>query len=490
MKRNWIIVSILVIVGLIIYIGLFLFPAKKEMSYQKKSEGKVRNPENTNIVIKVEPEDTVYKIYPDEMRIFYGSNDAPIKIILFADFSDKSSLNMINVFKNVIGERKDFALYLYTFPVYKNELSIPLSTLFILSIQSGRKENFIKWLDGREGISREDIIEFAKDNQLDLDLIFKQYGEDGLSKLPALSDMNMGVNFGVSIPPTYFIQGVRKNGEKNSLEIERLLRSEYEKVENMIKNGVPREDVYDEIVKSGKEVAFKLEVVDREKIEKNEADRDVVISEEDLRYVPYKGPRYAPVTMVLFVDYECPYTKRYYPIVKNVIEKYPEDLRVFVKHYPLSSHKRSFEIARYLASALAQKKFWVLFDKIMEYPEFVDDKKIEEIAVGLGLNINELREMKDSDKIKRYVENDTIKGAELNLRVLPTTYINGVKYEGVISASRLEKIIEEEKKVADRLLSEGIKKEEVYDNLVKRNRLKNLLNLNKQGKKPYIEKIK
>lgn len=487
MKRSWIIISILIVVGLLFYCGLFILSGKDNKSVEDKT---VRNPKNTNIVVTLEPKDTIFKIFPDEKRLFFGDTNAIIKVILFVDFSNKSSLKMIDTFREIIGLDKDVSLYLYSFPVYKNELSIPLSTIFILSIQNEKKEEFKKWIEGVEEIKKEDIIEFAGKNQIDKESIFQEYKENELSKLPALSDMNMGVNFGVGVPPTYFINGIRYSQEKGREEVEKLLITEKEKINQLIKNGIKREDVYNEIVKNGKEVAYKINVVDREKTEQDLSNKNTIITEEDLRYVPYKGPRYAPVTMVIFVDYECPFTKRYYPNVKSIIENYPEDVRVFIKHYPLSKHKRSIEVASYLAAALAQKNFWTLFDRIMENPEFVDDNKVMEIASELGIDTSILKEMKSSEKIKRYVENDMIKGDELGLTVLPTTFINGTKYEGVISVARLKKIIEQEKIEAEKLLAGGIKKEELYDNLVKKNRLKNLIDISKSKNKPYIEKIK
>jgi|GEM_PF-2163897 len=493
MKRNWIMVSILVLMALIAYAGFFIYSNKMYEKQKIDTKTNVRNPENTNIIVKQEPSDTIYKIFPDDSRLFYGKEDAIVKIILFADFSNYRSIEVIKIFKQLIEENADISLYLYSFPIYKNELSLPLSNLFILSLNAGKKSDFEIFIN-KNVINKEDISDFANKYGIDISRVFHEYREGDLSKLPALNDMNIGVNFGVTVPPVYFINGLRIEGLRSSEEIRHLLIDHLTKAHSLLKSGVKRGDIYKEIVKDGKEVAYRISIQERkeesdnrEKISNN-MEVPANIYEEDLRYVPYKGARFAPVTMVIFVDYECPYTKRFYISLNAVMKKYENRLRVFIKHYPLSTHKKSSDIAKILASALTQRKFWILFEKIMEEPDFPDEKRIVEIAPSLGIDIRMLLKMRDSEQVKRYVENDVEKGNELGITVLPTSYINGVRYEGVISAAMLEKIIESELKLAEKLKEEGITEESLYDTMVKRNKFKNLLN--KGIKKPYIEKIK
>ncbi len=489
MKRKWVIVSILVLVSVFAYIGFFITGTDRvgKGSGDTPKES-LRNPSNTNIVVTVEPPDTVYRIYPESSRLILGSGDAIVRIILFADFSDEKTLEAVRIFRDIILQNNDISLYLYSFPVYKNELAIPLSNLFILSINGGKKNEFIQFVVNSKTIDKPTALDFAEKNGIDSKLVFEKYGEGDLAKLPALGDMNLGVNFGVNVPPVFFVNGVRFDKFGTKEEISGIIETHLKKAGTLLRAGIKKGDVYNELVKNGKDVAYSLKIKDRTDNPDAAQKKSDNIYEEDLRFVPLKGPRYAPVTIVLFADYECPYTKRFYTALNTVVKKYEKEVRLFVKHYPLSSHKRSDNVAKLLASALVQKKFWVLFDKIMEEPDFADEERIFEIASALGIDTEQLRQMKDSEKIQKYTENDKEKGSELGIRVLPTVYINGVKYEGVISASILEKIIENEKKLAEKLISEGVDEKDLYDNIVSRNKLKNFLD--KGIKKPYIEKIK
>jgi len=491
MKRRWIIVSVFVIMGVLIYAGLFL---SKENTTRMVSQETERNPANTNVVIRLESPDTIYKIGPDSRRLLYGRDDSILRVIAFVDFSSVSSVNAIKTLKEVASGFGDLSVYLYSFPVFKNDLSIPLSNLFIESVNRGKIREFVDYIIKQDSMNAESIKDYLKANNLKEEDIFIEYGEGDLSKLPAVKDMNLGVNFGVNIPPTFFINGLRVDGFKDEGQLRDILDIQYKKAKELLDKGIDRKSVYDEIIKDGKETAYIVKVVDRKiGISDNSATatNDLAnIYEEDLRYVPLKGPRFAPVTLVVFLDYECPYSKRYYAVIKSAIEKYGNDIRVFIKHSPLSTHKKSIDVAKYLAASLGQKKFWPLFDKIMTHPDYADDSTILRFATELEMDIEKLKNMKDSSQIEKYVSMDMDKGLELKIKTLPTTYINGVRYEGVLSTARLMNIIQIEKVSADKLLEEGIKMEELYDNLVRRNRIKNLVNIEKNIKKPYMEKVK
>ena len=490
MKRRWILVSIFIVVGVLIYAGLFLSRIEKDK--KDKIESK-RSPSNTNVVIKMEGPDTIYKIKPDKNRLLYGYDDSIVKIIAFVDFSNSSSIRAIRALREIASEKKDVAVYLYSFPVYKNGLSMPLSNLFIHLVNKGRMREFIDYICEKDDWGEEEIKNYLIKSEIKIENIFVDYGQGDLSKLPALNDMNLGVNFGVSVPPAFFVNGLRVDGFTDNSRLRAVVDAQIRKAQEMIERGTDRRMVYDEIVKNGKETAFIVKVEDRDNTNKNigKGSGELPnIYEEDLRYVPIKGPRYAPVTIVVFLDYECPYSKRYYEVIRSVMERYEKDIRVFIKHFPLSTHQRSIEVARYLASALAQKKFWLLFDKIMSYPEFADEKAILRFASEVQIDVDRLKELKDSEYIRRFVENDMEKGYELQIKILPTTYINGIRYEGVLSTVKLSSIIEKELINANRLIESGVKMEELYDNLVRMNRVSNLTNLENKLKKPYMEKIK
>ncbi|MCX7942968.1 MAG: thioredoxin domain-containing protein [Deltaproteobacteria bacterium] len=486
MKRRWVLSSVILMIAIVVYISFFIFsPFEKKVKVQNSNGN--RDPSNTNIVVTLEPPDTVYKIIPHPSRLIYGQDDAIVKVILFADFSNKKSSEALRTLKELVNSNNSVAVYLYSFPIYQNEFSIPLSNLFLISIDKGKKGDFVNFIENTVIKDESSIIDFVERHKIDVQKVFEQYLENELSKLPALDDMNLGVNFGVKIPPTFFVNGVRVDGLKTKDELQTIIENELAKAEKILDAGVNRSEVYHLIVKNGKETAYKVKVVDRvEHKEKTVIDDNIY--EEDLRFVPIRGPRYAYVTIVVFVDYECPYTKRFFRILNSLYKNYEKDVRIFVKHYPLSTHKRSYEVAKILAAALVQRKFWVLFEKIMETPEFTDEEKIYDIAMNNGIDLEQLKSMRDSDRVKKYVEDDLIKGRELGIKVLPTTYINGVRYEGVLSSSFLEKIIKDEKRLAERLIGEGIKMEELYDNIVRRNKVKNFFT--KGIQKPYIEKIK
>ncbi len=487
MKRRWTIVSSLLIAAIIIYASFYLGNKNNTTVNQRGKEEGIRTPENSNIVVTLEPPGSIFAIRPDDLRRIAGASDAIVKVILFADFSNSSSIDALRSFLKIQKERDTrVSLYLYNFPVYKNELSLPLSNLFIESVKKNKMNDFVKWITEKDSLSREDLKQFINSIGIKPDSVFSDY--KGL-KIPAIDDMNLGINFGVNFAPSYFINGLRIDGNKMYEEIARLVDEQVSKAEQLVASGINKSQIYEEIIKNGKTVAYQIKVTDRNNQQNSIKDANL-IKEETLRFTPYRGERFAPVTLVLFVDYECPYSKRFYPTIKSAIEEYGKDLRVFVKHFPLSSHKKSISIAKILASALYQKKFWVLFDKVMQEPGFTDEDTIYRLASDLGLNIDDLKKYKDSNEIEKYTARDIEESSQFGIKTLPTIYVNGVRYEGVMSKAKLFRIIEIEREFARKLLKEGISMENLYDEIVERNRLKNIADMGKILKKPYIEKIR
>lgn len=489
MSRRWTLVSFLLVLGLLIYVGLYLRGNFKTEIDRGTVERGVVTPTNSSLIVTREASDTIFAIDPDNSRRIAGPIDAPVRAILFLDFSNSSSIDMLRTFIKLSEEMDaDLSVYLYSFPRYKNELSLPLSALFIESIKKNSLGEFVRWLVKGYPVSKKDTEEFVKKIGADPGVVFAEVKGESITKILAIEDLDLGVNFGVVLPPSCFINGVRIDGNKGYSEIRKIVDEHRSRSLQLINAGKKREDVYREIIKDGRKTAYQIKVSTGDDLEKIRKYPNLY--EEDLRYVPYKGPYIAPVTIVMFVDYECPYSKRFFPVIKSAIERYSNDLRVFVKHYPLSTHKRSVEVAKTLASALYQKGFWTMFEKVMEYPEFTDEGRLMTIAAEVGLDVERLKTGREAEEIERYTLRDMEDGARLGVKTLPTIYINGVKYEGVMAPARLFNIIEIEREFANKLLKGGIKPERLYDTLVERNQFKNIVDMDRIIKKPYMEKIR
>jgi len=113
------------------------------------------------------------------------------------------------------------------------------------------------------------------------------------------------------------------------------------------------------------------------------------------------------------------------PILDQLIEKYPQKVRLVFKNYPLRSHKFARQAAAAALSAQAQGKFWEFHDKLFENYRAINKEKIVEIRDALNLNPDNFDTMRKSPQVARQIQKDVRLGREVGLRGTPSVYVNG-----------------------------------------------------------------
>ena len=156
---------------------------------------------------------------------------------------------------------------------------------------------------------------------------------------------------------------------------------------------------------------------------------------------PTAGAEDAKVTVVAFLDFECPFCQKQYSILSNVISKYGPAVKVVFKHFPLTSLHPHAKIAS-LASTCAQEqdKFWSYYDELFKRQQFNRSAFIK-IAQDLDLNTEQFKSCYDSQKYIDRVEQDLADGINIGARGTPTFIINGQKVEGVIKKEQWNELI-------------------------------------------------
>jgi protein-disulfide isomerase len=143
-----------------------------------------------------------------------------------------------------------------------------------------------------------------------------------------------------------------------------------------------------------------------------------------------QGPGDAPVTLVEYGDYECPYCGEAYPIVKQIQERMGEQLRFVFRNFPISTAHPHAEFAAEAAeAAAAQDRFWEMHDHLYEHQQRlrVDDVRSYAQAIELDLDLfdKELEEHVHADR----VHEDFLSGVRSGVNGTPTFFINGVRHD-------------------------------------------------------------
>jgi protein-disulfide isomerase len=143
------------------------------------------------------------------------------------------------------------------------------------------------------------------------------------------------------------------------------------------------------------------------------------------------GPVDAPVTLVEYGDYECPYCGMAYPIVKALQRQLGTQLRFVFRNFPLAeAHPHARHAAQVAEAAAAQGKFWEMHDMLFEHQQALTDPDLIGYARELGLDAERVaRELEAGTHAKR-VRDDFRNGMRSGVNGTPTFFINGERYDG------------------------------------------------------------
>ncbi len=144
---------------------------------------------------------------------------------------------------------------------------------------------------------------------------------------------------------------------------------------------------------------------------------------------PIRGNPDASVTIVEYSDFQCPFCARAQPVLEAVLKKYPDDVRLVYKHFPLSFHKAAKPTAIASVAAQEQGKFWELHDVLFASISSLDEAKIDKYAQKAGLDMERFNRDMAARKAEyeKRVDNDYRAGTQVDVRGTPTLYINGKK---------------------------------------------------------------
>ena len=130
-----------------------------------------------------------------------------------------------------------------------------------------------------------------------------------------------------------------------------------------------------------------------------------------------------------------------------MLEKYPNDVKLVIKHFPLPSHKFAKKASTAALAADRQGKFWEFHSKIFEHYKSLNDAKIDEIATSLNLDMEKFKADQKSPEIQALIARDIENGRAIGVRGTPSIFINGKRVKNR-SIQNFDKLIEAEKRKA------------------------------------------
>jgi protein-disulfide isomerase len=143
------------------------------------------------------------------------------------------------------------------------------------------------------------------------------------------------------------------------------------------------------------------------------------------------GPADAPVTLVEFGDYECPYCGMAYPIVKSILRQMGDSIRFAYRHFPLTRVHPHAELAAQMAEAAAdQGKFWPMHDLLFENQQALEFEDLLDYAARAGIDPSWAASAVLSRRYVERIREDVMSGARSGVNGTPTFFINGLRHDG------------------------------------------------------------
>jgi len=171
----------------------------------------------------------------------------------------------------------------------------------------------------------------------------------------------------------------------------------------------------------------------------------------DSKESPARGATGAPITLVEFGDFQCPYCRALEPTLEKALKNYAGKVRLVFRQFPLSGHPQAPKAAEASLCAREQNKFWELHDRMYSHQDALNVEQLRTAARELGLDAERFGQCVDSGKYEAAVKADLLAGEHAGVTGTPALYVNGrLVPGGAVDYEVLAKAIDDELKRAAR----------------------------------------
>jgi len=162
---------------------------------------------------------------------------------------------------------------------------------------------------------------------------------------------------------------------------------------------------------------------------------------------PTKGPENAPITLVEFSDFQCPYCARSAPTLKKLEKKYEGKIRFVFKHFPLTGiHSSAIGASKASMAAMEQGKFWEYHDVLMarqgEWGRAGGKALFDKYAASFGLDMARFSANLESPDYGKRINQDIALGRKIGVQSTPTFFVNGVMVRGARGVDYFSRVID------------------------------------------------
>ncbi len=266
-------------------------------------------------------------------------------------------------------------------------------------------------------------------------------------------DLRLAGQFNVRSTPTSFVNGVRVEGSRPYAELRQIFDQERRAALAALASGAEPSKLY--LTRTKKNlINLGPDVVMRACPKPGKS--------------PARGAKDALVTIVEFADFECEYCKRAQPTLRALLARYPQTLRIVWKNFPLEQHARAraaAALAMEVHEQRGERHFWQVHDLLFKAAPDLSEAALLDVARGAALSADDARQTLRNAERAPVVLRDVALGEKLSVSGTPTFFVNGRRIAGARPLHEFRALVDEELKIAQRLLESGTAREDVYRTL-------------------------
>ena len=370
-----------------------------------------------------------------------GSAEAKVTIVEWSDFQCPYCARVEPTLKQILETYKDDVRL-----VWRNE---PLG--FHPNAMPAAKAAMAAFKQGNDKFWKMHALMFAHQNELseakyeewakEAGLNLAQWKKDKESpEIAALisKDNAYAQQVGAEGTPSFFVNGKFISGAMPFETFKGAIDEQVRKADELLKAGTKQEKLYQALVEENVKTAGGSPQAAAPGVEQK---FDVQAGN-----APAKGAKTAPVTIIEFSDFQCPYCGRAQSTLTQVLDQYPGKVRLVWKNQPLSFHPNAMPAAEAAMAAYEQgnDKFWAMHDRLFAKQQELSPAYYEQVAKEIGLDVAKWKASVESHSGQGLIQADMSAGSAVGANGTPTFFINGKRLVGAMPFESFKQVIEEE----------------------------------------------
>jgi protein-disulfide isomerase len=396
----------------------------------------------------------------------WGNRDAPVTIVEFADFECPFSAKVeltLGKLKQVYGPDR-LRIVWKNNPLPFHSSARPAAAVALMIFQRLGNDGF--W-PAHDALFAEQsrLSNAAADLSARAGIHPREGAEEGARQVVEAkidADLALGRQLGVSGTPDFYINGVRLGGAQPYDAFATIVDDQIQKAKARLAAGTPPRRLYVELTQEARANAPPPGTAQALK----KSVDDLAIHRVPVGKSPVQGSVAALVTMVEFADFQCPFSARVEPTLKQLQSLYGEKLRLVFKHNPLPFHPRAEPAAELAIEARAQKgdaAFWKVHEALFADQQHLTDADLKALATSVGLDAARAMKAIEGHKHRAVIDADSDVADETQANGTPHFFINGRRLIGAQPLDKFKAVIDEELQKAEALVNSGTPAAKVYD---------------------------